>query len=111
MARRTVAGMVPSIGAVFFYLARRLRGRMELELEVIALRHQLAVPRRRRPGRPWLFHSDRLLGVWLYRVWPRCLDAMILVKPAAPANAFADRSLPHHIRLSNFLRFGVTDYV
>jgi transposase InsO family protein len=25
---------------------------------------------------------DRLLWVWLYRLWPRCLDAMILVKPA-----------------------------
>jgi putative transposase len=25
---------------------------------------------------------DRLLWVWLYRLWPRCLEAMVLVKPA-----------------------------
>jgi len=28
------------------------------------------------------FTTDRLLWVWLYRWWPRCLDAMVLVKPA-----------------------------
>jgi putative transposase len=53
-----------------------------LELEVIALRHQLAVLRRQRPGRVRLFAIDRLLWVWLYRVWPRCLETMVLVKPA-----------------------------
>jgi len=25
---------------------------------------------------------DRLLWVWLYRLWPRCLDTMVFVKPA-----------------------------
>jgi hypothetical protein len=25
---------------------------------------------------------DRLLWVWLYRVWPRCLKVMVLVKSA-----------------------------
>jgi putative transposase len=53
-----------------------------LELEVIALRHQLAVLRRQHPGRPRLLLMDRLLWVWLYRLWPRCLDVMVLVKPA-----------------------------
>jgi putative transposase len=60
----------------------RFRNRAELELEVIALRHQLAVLRRQRPGRPQLFALDRLLWIWLYRVWPRCLNIMVLVKPA-----------------------------
>src|SRR6266481_298341 len=52
------------------------------ELEVVALRHQLAVLRRQRPGRPKLTSLDRLLWVWLYRVWPRCLEVMVLVKSA-----------------------------
>jgi hypothetical protein len=52
------------------------------ELENLALRHQLQVLRRQRPGRPRLFAIDRLLWIWLYRIWPRCLDAMVLVKPA-----------------------------
>jgi integrase-like protein len=63
-------------------LARRFRRRVVLELEVLALRHQLHVLRRERPGRPRLFAIDRLFWVWLYRLWPRCLEAMVLVKPA-----------------------------
>ncbi len=59
-----------------------LRGRAAGELENLALRHQLHVLHRQRPGRPRLFAIDRLLWIWLYRIWPRCLDAMVLVKPA-----------------------------
>ena len=67
------------IGSV---LVRRFRSRAVLELENLALRHQLHVLRRQRPGRPHLIAIDRLLWVWLYRLWPRCLDTMVLVKPA-----------------------------
>ena len=63
-------------------VARRFRSRAVVELENLALRHQLHVLRRQRPGRLRLFAVDRLLWVWLYRLWPRCLDAMMLVKPA-----------------------------
>jgi hypothetical protein len=63
-------------------LARRFRSRAVVELENLALRHQLHVLRRQRPGRLRLFPIDRLLWVWLYRLWPRCLDTMVLVKPA-----------------------------
>ena len=61
----------------FSWLTCRFRGRVELELEVIALRHQLAVLRRQRPGRTQLFAIDRLIWVWLYRLWPRFLKAMV----------------------------------
>jgi putative transposase len=67
--------------ALISWLAGRLQSRAELELEVIVLRHQLGVLRRQRAGRPWLRSCDRLLWVWLYRTWPRCLDLMVLVKP------------------------------
>jgi putative transposase len=63
-------------------LARRFRSRTVVELENLALRHQLHVLRRQRPGRPHLIVIDRLLWVWLYRIWPRSLDTMVLVKPA-----------------------------
>ena len=62
--------------------ARRFRSRAVVELENLALHHQLHVLRRRRPGRPHLIAIDRLLWVWLNRLWPRCLDTMVLVKPA-----------------------------
>src|SRR5271169_1170267 len=74
--------MLAFILALLSWLVGRFRGRAELELEVIALRHQLAVLRRQRPGRTRLSALDRLLWVWLYRVWPRCLNIMALVKPA-----------------------------
>jgi putative transposase len=63
--------MLAFILAFFSWLAGRFRSRVELELEVIALRHQLAVLRRQRPSRTRLSALDRLLWIWLYRVWPR----------------------------------------
>ena len=82
MPRRSVAGMLAFISAFFSWLAGRFRSRAELELEVFALRHQLAILRRQRPGRPRLCSIDRLLWVRLYRVWRRCLDVIVLVKSA-----------------------------
>jgi putative transposase len=58
------------------------RSRAVVELENLALRHQLHVLRRQRPGRLRLFAIDRLLWVLLYRLWPRCLEVMVFVKPA-----------------------------
>jgi transposase InsO family protein len=63
-------------------LVCRFRSRAVVELENLALRHQLHVLRRQRPGRLRLFTFDRLLWVLLYRLWPRCLEVMVLVKPA-----------------------------
>src|SRR5271163_4639370 len=74
--------MLKYISALFSWLACRFRSRVELELEVIALRHQVAVLHRQHPGRRRFVTVDRLLWVWLYRLWPRCLEAMVLVKPA-----------------------------
>ena len=82
MPGRNVAGMLAYISELLSWLAGRFPSRAELELEVIALRHQLAVLRRQLPGRTRLFTLDRLLWIWLYRVWPRCLNIMLLVKPA-----------------------------
>jgi hypothetical protein len=67
--------------SVISVVTRRLRSRAAVELENLALRHQLHVLRRQRPGRPRLFAIDRLLWVLLYRLWPRCLEVMVLVKP------------------------------
>src|SRR4029453_12428003 len=55
--------------------------RASLELELIALRHQVTVLRRQRPGRLQLSSLDRLLWIWLYRFWLRVIDAILLVKP------------------------------
>jgi len=82
MGRRSVADMVKFVRSILLVLARRFRSRAVLQLGNLALRHQLHVLRRQRPGRPRLFTIDRLLWVWLYRIWPRCPDTMMLVKSA-----------------------------
>jgi len=43
--------MITRLAAVVSLLSFRLRSRAALELEVVALRHQLSVLRRQRPGR------------------------------------------------------------
>ena len=74
--------MLILLSAIGSLLSFRVRSRLTLELELVALRHQLTVLRRQSPGRPRLFSADRLLWAWLYRFWPQVLDAMVLVKPA-----------------------------
>src|ERR1039457_1916899 len=70
------------LSAFVSLLSFRFRSRAGLELELVALRHQVAVLRRQHKGRLQLFSTDRLLWVWLYRIWPQTLNAMVLVKPA-----------------------------
>src|SRR3981081_1390655 len=74
--------MIALLSAVGSLLSFRVRSRASLELELVALRHQVTVLRRQRPGQPRLFSTERLLWGWLYRSWPQVLDAMVLVKPA-----------------------------
>jgi hypothetical protein len=50
--------MITILSAVFSILGFRLRRRASLELELIALRHQVSVLRRQRPCRLRLFSTD-----------------------------------------------------
>jgi putative transposase len=74
--------MITYLSAVVSLLWFRVRSRASLELELVALRHQVTVLRRQRLGHARLFCADRLVWVWLYRIWPQALNAMVLVKPA-----------------------------
>src|SRR5216117_1365898 len=56
-------------------------GHRQLALENLALRQQLAVYKRT-ANRPKLQRSDRLLWVWLSRVWPAWRQALVIVAPA-----------------------------
>jgi len=74
--------MITILFALASLLSFRVRSRASLELGLVAPRHQVTVLRRQRPGQLRLVSTDRLLWVWLYRVWPQVLNAMVLVKPA-----------------------------
>jgi hypothetical protein len=87
------------LSAVVSLFAFRFRSRASLEIDLIAVRHQLAVLRRQRPRRPQLSSLDRLLRVWLYRIWPQVIDAMVLVKPATVV-AMASQRLPVSLALA-----------
>ena len=73
--RHSVASMFELISAICSWFVCQFRSRTELALEVVVLRHQLNVLRRQRPGRPRLRSFDRLLWVWLYRLWQRRLKS------------------------------------
>src|SRR5258707_10104401 len=57
------------------------RTRATLEAEVLVLRHQLNVLRRKSPKRVVFGNVDRLVFTALYRVAPRVLDALKILKP------------------------------
>ena len=58
-----------------------LRSRASVQIEMLALRHQLRVLERSRPPRVRLTRLDRLLWVWRSRVWTHWRTAVVIVKP------------------------------
>ena len=57
------------------------RTRVSLQLEILALRHQLGVLQRTKRRRIRLKATDRLLWVALHRLWREWRKALVLVKP------------------------------
>jgi hypothetical protein len=62
-------------------LASLFRSRTNLEAEILVLRQQINVLRRRASKRPHLNNTDRFLFVWLYRWFPSVLGAITIVRP------------------------------
>jgi hypothetical protein len=57
------------------------RSQASLEAEIVALRHQLNVLRRKAPKRIAFTTFDRLIFSGLYRISPRIVNALVIVKP------------------------------
>jgi hypothetical protein len=75
-------GLVIAIGALFVRLLFDfLKSRQRLEAEILVLRHQLNILQQRAPRRLHLRWADRALLIWLYRRFPRILDAITIVRP------------------------------
>ena len=71
-----------AIGLLFLrILCDCFKSRRRLEAEILILRHQLNVLRQRAPRRGLqLRWVDRALLIWLYRRYPRILDAITIVR-------------------------------
>jgi hypothetical protein len=67
--------------ALLLTLRSCARSRAVLQLEVLALRHQLQVLQRTRPRRMRLEKADRWLWMSLSRVWTEWRSALVIVKP------------------------------
>jgi hypothetical protein len=76
MKRPMVAFLTRLLLAIRSRFARRAR----LEAENLVLRQQLVVLQRKSAKRVRLWKIDRLLFVWLYRLYPSLLDAIIIVQ-------------------------------
>ena len=54
---------------------------LALQLEIVALRHQLRVLRGSGGRRPRFRNTDRILWVWLSRFWSGWRGSLVIVRP------------------------------
>jgi hypothetical protein len=73
--------MVAFLTQLLLLMRSRFSRRARLEAENLLLRQQIIVLRRQHPKRVRLLNIDRLLFVWLYRLYPSLLDSIIMVQP------------------------------
>ena len=73
--------MTSFLGLLLHVLAAPFKSQARLEAEIVFLRHQLNLLRRRLPAKPRLTAADRLLFVWLYRLVPSLLNAAVIIQP------------------------------
>jgi transposase InsO family protein len=67
--------------ALFVTFWASFRSRASLQLEILALRHQLGVLQRS-VKRPKLTPADRFLWAWLSEIWAGWRSALVIVQPA-----------------------------
>jgi transposase InsO family protein len=73
--------MVAFLIQLLLGIRSRFRRRARLEVENLLLREQLVVLRRKSPTRVRLGNINRLVMVWLYRLYPSLLEAIVIVQP------------------------------
>src|SRR5438445_7377324 len=73
--------MRDAFSPIWFVLIGLFRSRASLQLEILTLRHQLNVLRRKSPQRLTFTSIDRLVFAGLYRLAPGVLDALKIVRP------------------------------
>src|SRR5215467_5088063 len=73
--------MLTVLFSAVFSIRSWFRSRAALQVEILALRHQLTVLKRSQRGQLRLNSADRLLWVGLSRLWSQWRSALLIVKP------------------------------
>ena len=73
--------MLELLSLLIHALAAPFRTQAQLEAEITLLRHQLNVLQRQASTRPRVTAADRLLFVWLCRLFPSLRNAITIVRP------------------------------
>ena len=73
--------MVGLVNLLLGYIWSCFQSHERLKVEIVVLRHQLNVLRRKTPKRPKVSNSDRVLLVWLYRLFPGVAGAVTIIRP------------------------------
>ena len=73
--------MAAVLSALLAGFATNFRSRLALQLEILALRHQLAIYQRT-VKRPRIRPGDRMVWSWLSRRWAMWREALVFVQPA-----------------------------
>ena len=91
--------MWPVFQALLAVISTVARSRFSLQLEVVALRHQLSVYRRS-VKRPRIRPGDRILWSWLSRLWPGWREVLAFVQPGTVLSWQRRRFREHWARIS-----------
>jgi hypothetical protein len=97
--------MLTALMTLLATLSSIFRSRAALELENLALRHQIGVLRRAAAKRLKLASADRLLWICLSRLWRGWRSALTIVKPETVIDTTDRLGVPHR----NRQRRGSTD--
>ena len=66
---------------IWYTVVGLVRSRVALQAEILVLRHQLNVLRRKSPNRMALGNIDRVVLIGLYRLAPKVLEALKIMTP------------------------------
>ena len=91
--------MKPIVCALLLLVSTMIRSRVSLQLEIVALRHQIAVYQRT-TKRPQINSGDRILWSWLSRHWPGWRDALVFVQTGTVIAWQRKRFRDHWAKLS-----------
>jgi hypothetical protein len=81
--------MIAFLILFFHILVSPFKAQARLEAEILVLRHQLNVLRRRAPSKPRLTIADRMILVWLYRLFPSVLNTITIIQPDTTSGGIA----------------------